>query len=181
MNERLREEHRSRGALRGELFAAANLAEAEHARGQTQRAIAIAERCCRRLGRIAIRARSAFGSLISRATSCSRRRSSRGGCGGARSDRTLQRLNPTTSSSGSESNTSRSSTRCAATLRGGSDSKAMQLPSSGTASSANSPRRRPSIASPHSCARGSHPRTSAADAEGAALTPRMRSHSRLRT
>ena len=42
MFERLRKEHRSRGNTRGERHDGANLAEVEHARGQTQRAIAIA-------------------------------------------------------------------------------------------------------------------------------------------
>ncbi len=41
MHEQLRKELRSLGNARGELAAAVNLAEAEHARGQTQRAIAI--------------------------------------------------------------------------------------------------------------------------------------------
>ncbi len=42
MLEQLREEHRSLGNARGEWVTALNLAEIEHARGQTQRAIAIA-------------------------------------------------------------------------------------------------------------------------------------------
>jgi predicted ATPase len=41
MFEQLRKEHRALGNVRGEQVAAQNLAEAEHARGQTQRAIAI--------------------------------------------------------------------------------------------------------------------------------------------
>ena len=41
MFEQLRKEHRSLGNTRGEQIAALNLAEVEHARGQTQRAIAI--------------------------------------------------------------------------------------------------------------------------------------------
>jgi predicted ATPase/class 3 adenylate cyclase len=42
MHEQLRKEHRSLGNARGERVALGNLAETEHARGQTQRAIAIA-------------------------------------------------------------------------------------------------------------------------------------------
>ena len=41
MNEQLRKEQRTLGNVRGEMVAACNLAEAEHARGNTQRAIEI--------------------------------------------------------------------------------------------------------------------------------------------
>ncbi len=129
MCEQLRKEHRSLGNTRGEQSAARNLAEVEHARGQTQRAIAIVREMLPAV-------RSGADNDLARQPArqprgLSRRggRSFRRGRGGARVDRDpcRARAGPVPTSR-LRSSTWRSSSRCAAILRARPHSKATPTP-----------------------------------------------------